>query len=141
MSGGVIMRGAHLLAHWCRLQEGVALSSGEAELYSTNRSLSRYVGVVNLFREVFHPAFAAGFLRHPLDASATRSMIMREGLGGIKHLEIRDLWCQEIVRQYRIEVLKIGRESNVADLLASPTGRADMCRFLRRLGVLGLQEP
>ena len=113
----------------------MALSSGEAELYATNRGLSRFLGLVNLLREVTHKDFGVGCLSHYPDASATKSMVLRDGLATIKHLHLRDLWFQEAVKRYAITVEKISREANPADLLASPSSRNDMVKFLRLLGV------
>ena len=36
-SGGAVMYGSHLLKHRARTQAGIALSSGEAELYALNQ--------------------------------------------------------------------------------------------------------
>ena len=130
------MLGGHLISHWTRLQENVALSSGEAELYSANKGLSRYVGIVNLCREMFSEDFGRGKLGHHIDVTATRSMMLREGLGGIKHLEVRDLWCQGIVKKYDVTVYKIPRERNPADMLASPCNRADMTKFMMLMGLV-----
>ena len=56
-------------------------------------------------------------------------------MGGIKHLEMRDLWCQGIVKKYDIAVRKIPRERNPADLLASPCNKADMTKFMMLMGL------
>ena len=84
---------------------------------------------------MFKKDFAEGCLCHHLDASATRGMILRRGVGDIKHLEVRDLWCQEITRTLRIDVMKVHRSENVSDLLASATVRADIDKFLDMLNV------
>ena len=134
-SGGVVMLGRHVLHFWSRIQDRIAPSSGVAELYSANRGLSTYGGTVHLYREMFKKDFAEGCLCHHLDASATRGMILRRGVGDIKHLEVRDLWCQEITRTLRIDVMKVHRSENVSDLLASATVRADIDKFLDMLNV------
>ena len=134
-SGGVVMRGCHLLSHWCRLQERIALSSGEAELLSGNRGLVNYVGLLNLLREIFDESFGQGQLVHAMDASAARSMVLRRGVGTLKHLEVRDLWSQEITRRLAIDVEKIPREENFADALASASSRGDLARNMESLGV------
>ena len=83
---------------------------------------------------MFKQDFAEGCLRHHLDASATRGMILRRGVGEIKHLEVW-LWCREITRRLRINVLKVDRAQSVSDLLASATVRADIDKFLDMLNV------
>ena len=51
-SGGMILRGRHLVCHWSKIQAKVAPSSGEAELYASNTGLSALAGVVNLDKEL-----------------------------------------------------------------------------------------
>ena len=49
-------------------------------------------------------------MKQYLDASATKGTMLRKGAGKIKHLEVRQLWCQAMVEKYNIEVLKIRRK-------------------------------
>ena len=46
-SGGAILWGTHLISHWSRVQNNVALSSGEAELNSSVKGLSEVIGIIN----------------------------------------------------------------------------------------------
>ena len=95
----------------------IALSSGEAELYASVTGMSRFVGLFNLARELRGDAW--GKLSHSVDASACKSLIMKKGVGGIKHVEAKNLWIQEAVAKKKIAVHNIPRASNVADALAS----------------------
>ena len=132
-SGGVIMRGQHLISFWCKLQHKICLSSGEAELYSANKGLSEYMGVLHLYREMLDESW--GTLRHLVDASACKAILLRKGVGSLKHLEIRDLWGQEITKRLGISVEKISRDVNAADALASPCDRKDLLKHMYRIGV------
>ena len=132
-SGGVIMRGRHLISFWCKLQHKVCLSSGEAELYSANKGLSEYLGVLHLYREMMSDTW--GTLRHQVDASACRAILLRKGVGSLKHLEIRDLWGQEVTKRLGICVEKISRDVNSADALASPCSWQDLFKHMDRIGV------
>ena len=135
-SGGIVQRGAHLLHFWTKLQGKVSASSGEAELISGNKGLSELVYLVNVFRELTgSDSWGDGSLVHRVDASACRSMLLRSGVGGIKHLEVRDMWGQDIVQRYRVAVVKIPRAENAADALASPGARADIQAKLESVGV------
>ena len=62
-------------------------------------------------------------------------MLMRRGSGSIKHLEVRDLWGQELVRRLGVSVVKIPREFNVPDMLASPGSHSEFHEHLNKLGV------
>ena len=126
-----------MIARWSKLQGKVAPSSGEAELFSGNVGLSALTGTVNLMREVMgQEDYASGALNHYVDATACKSMLLRRGAGAVKHLEVRDLWGQELVKRYGITVIKIPREQNGADVLASASAPAD---FDRHLGLMNIE--
>ena len=116
-SGGMLQVGHHLVQHWCRRQPVIALSSGEAELYSSVCGLTRMLGLVNFLREMRGQMWRDPLV-HALDASACKSMLLRHGSGGLKHLETKNLWVQEAVKSKHIKVVKIAREVNAADSLA-----------------------
>ena len=48
-SGGSLLIGAHLLKHWSKTQAGVALSSGEAELYALVKASTEIINVQGIF--------------------------------------------------------------------------------------------
>ena len=92
---GVVLNGAHTISWWCKLQATVALSSCEAEL---NASLKGAVERLNA------QGLAKGFGDDPslelrTDASAARGVIMRQGVGKIRHLHVKQLWLQEKVKE------------------------------------------
>ena len=50
------------------------------------------------------------------DSSAAKSFVGRQGLGKMKHLEIRDLWLQKAVNEGRPVVHKVLGIENPSDL-------------------------
>jgi hypothetical protein len=56
-------------------------------------------------------------LRLKTDASVAKSLASRRGLGGIKHIEVHQLWLQERVDNGSIEIEKVKGEINRADAL------------------------
>ena len=56
-------------------------------------------------------------LRVKTDASVAKSLAARRGLGGIRHIEVNQLWLQEKVNDGTIEVEKVKGETNRADVL------------------------
>ena len=128
--------GSHVLAHWSKLQGKIAPSSGEAELFSSNVGLSAFAGIVNLARELRGSDFAEGRLSHYVDASACKGILLRRGAGALKHLEVRDLWGQSMVKQYGIVVNKIPRSENPADVLASACAPVDFEHHLAQLAIV-----
>ena len=127
------MIGCHLVHHWAKMQQRVSLSSGESELYASNRGYREVASVVNVGRELRGDDW--GHVEHVVDSSACRSIILRKGAGDMKHLEARDLWCRDFVRRNRVKVTRVDRQFNASDALASPCSPSDLSKHLTRLGV------
>ena len=53
-SGGTIRHGKHLICHWSKLQNTVALSSGEAELNALVKSMSESLCILNMMALMNH---------------------------------------------------------------------------------------
>lgn len=123
------------MIHWAKTQANVALSSGEAELNSCVKGLVEGVGLFNLYNELFEERLP---FRISVDASACKGMLLRTGAGKIKHISTKQLWAQGAIASFGIEVQKIPRSINAADLLThlvtAPTG-VDQ---LRRIGFVFL---
>ena len=118
------------LIHFCRLQDCIALSTGEAELKAICKGTVEGLGLRTLV------SFLLGAdppVRHKTDASAAFGVLKRKGAGQLKHLEIRQLWCQEVYRRPGMTTEKVDRANNPADLLCSlPT----MQSLRKHLGAL-----
>ena len=115
-SGGTVTRGLHLIAHWCKQEDRIALSSGEAELKASCKCLAELLEV----REVmdFLTELPPTMQLH-LDAQATEGMLLRQGAGKLKHLTVRTLWVQAAVLEHDVKVIKLPRALNHADVLCS----------------------
>ena len=131
-SGGAVFWGAHCLGHWCKVQDRIARSSGEAELKSACKGMAELLGL----------AFVVEFLRgskpklvHCIDANATIGMMHREGSGTLKHLHVRTLWVQEAVREYSVDIKKIPRNRNCADALCSMPRVDNFKQMMRQMGL------
>ena len=83
-SGGCIMRGRHLVGHWSRTQQVVALSSGEAELNSMCKGSQEGLSAKHLSEELGMPID----LSLCVDASAACGIALRQGAGKVKHLSV-----------------------------------------------------
>ena len=84
-SGGALMRGKHLICHWARTQQLIALSSADAELNAAVKAAQEGLGVAHLEEEL------GRWLQVRLlgDSSANHGMIQRQGAGKVKHLTVR----------------------------------------------------
>ena len=94
-TGGLVLRGAHVLKHWSTTQVSIALSSGEAELVSLVRGACEGLGVRSLEEDLGARPRIAVFT----DASAVMGMTQRTGVGRVRHLDTRLLWIQDKVRE------------------------------------------
>ena len=114
--------------HWCKQQDRVALSSGEAELKGSCKCLAELleVGAVVSFIKA-----ARQNLKLALDANATKGMLLRQGRGKLKHLSVRSLWVQKTIEDEKVEVRKIPRDENNADALCSFHSKVDFHRKWR----------
>ena len=68
------------------------------------------------------------------DSSAAKGIAPRRGLGKVKHVGVRNLWIQDVVRPGRIGVVKIPGGENAADVLTEYLDGPAVARRMRRLG-------
>ena len=105
--------GKHLIKQWSRTQPGIALSSGEAELYALVKASTETLGMVNLCKEL-------GYAMQGVvatDSSAAKSIATRSGSGRLKHIELNQLWIQEQASKQTLRYIKIPREANISGLM------------------------
>ena len=126
-----------MIGHWSKLQSSPAPSSGEAELNASSKAVSEALSIRHFLEQVGIPVR----IRLYLDASAAKGTLLRRGAGKIKHLEIRQLWCQRAVDRYRIEVHNIARRANLADSLTHVIGKRELALFHEAAGIRIAEEP
>ena len=117
ISGGLIRFAGVTVAHWSKTQASVALSSAEAEFNAVVTGLVEGVHISNLIQELWGQAVP---IRVSTDASACKGMLLRSGVGRLKHLSTKQLWAQGAIAAYGVEVLKISRKTNSADMMTPP---------------------
>ena len=131
-SGGCIMKGKHLLMHWSRTQQTVALSSAEAELNALCKGGQEGLAAKHMTEVIGVPEE----LHMRTDASAAVGILNRQGTGRIKHLQIVQMWLQEKVKDEEVKLIKIPRDVNVADLLTHHWTERDGCIHLSGMNVV-----
>ena len=129
-SGGVVMIGSHLIHHSCRTQATIALSSCEAELNAALKAGSEAIGLRNVMAEMRDEMGIQMFG----DSTASRGVLLREGAGRIKHLDIKQLWIQEKVADGTLAVEQIPRKLNIADALTHHWG-GDVLEHHEKMGL------
>ena len=69
-------------------------------------------------------------LRLHADSSAAKAIASRQGMGKIRHLEVRHLWLQQVVRDGKVVLRKVAGKENPADLLTKGLGIIDITKLL-----------
>ena len=81
-------------------------------------------------------------VRWPLDtdSSAARGMALREGVGRVRHLDLRSLWTQRAVRDHGLKVRKVETRLNAADLGTKRHSRAEHERLVKLAGLRSIDD-
>ena len=69
-----------------------------------------------------------------VDSTACKGILLRHGVGQLKHLATRTMWAQQVLQREGIEVRRIPRDVNSADCLASHNSLGDLHRGIVRMG-------
>ena len=56
------------------------------------------------------------------DSSACVGIVGREGLGKVKHVQVKQLWLQERIREEKLRMIKIPRAQNCSDAFTKHYG-------------------
>ena len=109
------------------------MSSGEAEFYAAGKAAVEALGARSLFADLGWHAR----LHICMDVEAARAIASRQGIGKVRHLEVRYLWLQDQVRSGSIRLEKVWGRENPADVLTKPMSFGDAIRLLRLLLLAG----
>ena len=131
------MFGQHLLKHWARTQSGIALSSGEAELYGMIKGATETLGMQSLLQELGKEGIEGTLLT---DSSAAKGCATRQGAGRMKHVQLNAWWLQEQTASGRLKINEIPREQNVADLFTHHWDNTSGERTLAMMGQINLSQ-
>ena len=130
-SGGMCMRGAHLLKHWSNTQQTIALSSGEAELAGIVKGAGEGMGMVSAARDLGVDVD----LTILADSSAAIGICRRTGIGKVRHLAVGQLWVQERVRLGDFALVKHPGSANPADILTKAVAAELINRHIAAAGL------
>ena len=61
-------------------------------------------------------------------------MAKRRGLGKLRHVELKWLWVQDMVKEGRVKLRTVRGDENVADHLTKPKTRAEVEWLLEKVG-------
>ena len=130
--------GGNTLGTWSKTQATVALSSGEAEFVALHQGVLEGLAARSLLSEVFDRDFK--LVLHT-DSTAARAMALRSGPGRVKHVDLKMMFIQELVKAKVVEVRKIGTWNNPAYVLTKAVDQTTLERLLWSTGVSRLDTP
>ena len=76
-------------------QTAISLSSCEAEFYAASACAGELLGLAELFKELHYKVSVR------LEMDSATHILLRRGPGGLKHIEIRCLSIQQLIREKR----------------------------------------
>ena len=117
---------------WSRTQQVISLSSAEAELHGLTKCASEGLAAKKMAEECFINIP----MRLLTDSSAAKGIIMRNGVGKVKHLEVKCLWVQERESAGDFVCIKVPRLENCSDLLTHHYSESEARLHLTRMGLV-----
>jgi len=125
-----------LLYSLSRTQAVVSHSSAEAEYYGGVSVFVEARLIIRLFRFLGIELK----MRHGMDSSGARGIVVRQGVGKIKHLEIKTLWWQDFARGKRegeeVKVHAVKTELNGADIGTKAHSEQRLRYLIKLIGVI-----
>ena len=129
-SGGVLMFGTHCIKSWSVTQSVISLSSGEAEYYAMVKGASVALGFKSILKEVGVDVM----IELKCDASAAVGIVMRKGLGRVRHIDVTQLWLQEKVAEKKIRITRVKSVENVSDGLTKGISGPEVMWMMGEVG-------
>ena len=136
-TGYTIQLQGFLVCASSRTQAVIALSSAEAELMALSSALQDGLFCKRLLSEL---GDAVKITLHS-DSTAALALTRRRGVGRVKHLDIRWLWCQDIYRSGQLALCHVPSKTNLADVLTKGLPGARHHELSLALGVQKQEEP
>ena len=129
VSSVLIFVNNYAVQSYSRSQKSIALSSCESEFLALTGAAAEAMRVKTIWE--FLTGQQASMVAFT-DSSSCLALSQRLGVGRTKHLDVRQLWLQQEVKQGKINVGKIGTQLNLAGLNTKKVNkpRRDFLMFL-----------
>eukprot|EP00435_Cladocopium_sp_Y103_P012004 s4552_g3.t1 len=112
VSSAMVYVNGRLVTAWSRTQKSIALSSCESECLAAVGGGAEAIYISALWEFITHRPTSARIVS---DSSSCRAFSHRQGVGRLKHINVKYLWLQQKIKEGALEmdgvptVLKLGR--------------------------------
>jgi hypothetical protein len=130
-SGGIAVRGSHVLKAYSKQQRTVALSSAEAELHAMVAASAEALGLIALMADMGISASGEVYG----DSTAALGIAQRSGIGKLRHVRVQALWVQEARAEGRLQYRKVLGSRNPADGLTKYMASTLLDQHLTTVGL------
>ena len=138
-SSGIVCLDGQCIYSFSRNQKSVSLSSGDAEYYAGASAASNSILLQEAEKFLTRKSCKVHLC---MDSSAARGIITKQGVGRVKHLQIKTLFLQDLHKQGTISVHSVGTKENAADTGTKPFSAKRIELLLHWLGFqTGDNEP
>ena len=137
ISGCTIYISGSLVYSASRTQKVIPLSSAESETYAAASATSDGIFLKNLWSWITRQVIG---IKLYLDSAAARGILMRQGVGRVRHLHCKVLWMQQLTKDAELSVKAVSGILNPADVGTKrlPTPRMQSLMYL--LGLWNIKE-
>ena len=129
VSSAMVFVNGCLVTAWSRTQKSIALSSCESEYLASVGGGSEALYIAALWEFLTKRETEARII---LDSSSCRAFSQRQGVGRLKHINVKYLWLQQKIKEGALQMDGVPTVLKIADLgtkrLAKP--RRDFLMFL-----------
>ena len=124
------------LDHTSRRQAPISLSSAESEFYAGTGAACNGLGAKSVMEFYGYKVVC----KLHMDSSSGRAVAKREGRGKIKHLDVRSMWLQQLVKQKVILPVAVDTLKNLADLGTKTLPVARLVTLREKCGIYPRKE-
>ena len=129
------MIGHHCIKSTSKMQKVLALSSAEAETYGMVGCSAEILGLQACARDLGLEYDGSVYA----DASAALGIVMRRGVGKVRHIRTQSLWLQEAHATKRLAFEKVDGSRNCADLMTKHLSDTLLSRHLEHMRAIPVE--
>ena len=112
-SGHIFLDGNLMFSH-SRHQSTIALSSCESELMASTSAIAEALFLKNLLTSLTEDEVSLVARLDSSSARSARSLLTKAGVSRIRHLDVRLLWTQSLVREKAVSVRPVATLVNTS---------------------------